>query len=536
MTKSENKVKNNKKVVKKQEKVEKSDKKGNVKSDKKQKRAGAFWLLGVSFVAVGLLLFCQFYFGDSLNENTVFYQNTHINGVDVSGLNRQEASNVVSAKMLEKVDEVNVTLKYDDKIWQFKGSDFEVNPDISQQVLEVLAYGREGNVFEKNKIAKKIKEEGLDYNISYAEILGGLENRIDEISNEINKEPQLAYVSFQPDDEVMFQIKDAQAGEVVDREKLLNDLKHALSESKQVELEIPTNPVLPEGEEEVLSSKIALRSTFSTNYSTSSKQRKENVKLALSKFNGMIVEPDAEISFNQVTGVRSEENGYQKANIIKNGVFVEGSGGGVCQASTTLYNALVLSDVEILEVHHHSLPVSYVPLSTDAMVSEGYADLVFKNTTGSPLYIKTFCDANTVNVQIFGESLPEGECIKLRSELVDIIAHNGDKIVEDTNGEYANQVLYKGEYYRVKYPKEGYETKAYVQYIKDGEVKKEKELRHDYYWPQEGVVVEGKDQIGEGMTIPNSDVKLIPAQKVTQEHLENIRTKFTKTYPASFEA
>ncbi len=532
MNKEKKASKTDKNIEKKQNNKENKDK----KPSKAKKHIGLLWLMGVSFVCVGLLLFCQFYFGDTVNENTVFYDGTTINGIDVSGLNQKQAENVVGAKMLDTLDEVSLTLKYEDRVWKFSGNDFEVNVNIGEQLQEVMSYGREGNIFEKTRLANKIKKEGLDYNISYTKLLAGLDNKIEELAGEINSQGEFSNIEFNPEQEVMFIIQESKNGVEVDKQELISRLDKAFAMSKQVEIEIPVVPVLPEGEKEDLVLDISMRSQFTTDYSTSSVARKSNVKLALSKFNGMIVEPNQEISFNQTTGARSEENGYLKANIINNGVFVEGSGGGVCQASTTLYNALVLSDIEILEVHHHSLPVSYVPLSSDAMVSEGFADLIFKNTTDAPIYIKTFCDDKTANVQIFGVGNKEGETRKIRSELVEIIAHNGDKIVEDVAGEYSSQVLYKGEYTRVKYPKEGYETKAYLQYYLNGELVKEKEIRHDYYWPQDGVVVEGHEKIGYGMTIPESDVKLIPAQKVTDTHLQNVRNKFKTTYPNAYEA
>ncbi len=501
-------------------------------NQEKTKKKGFLWLLGMSFISVGLLLFCQFYFGNTIDDKTVFYDNTRINGIDVSGLNRKEAENLVSTKMLSSINQTKIKLDYQDKSWEFSGNDFEVNADISDKIYDAISFGREGNIIEKTKQANKIKQEGFDYNIAYSQLFSGLDKKLDEINQEIYMPPTNSKIVFNPDEEVMFKVQEAQNGVELDKEKLYSLLDESFSKEKIIQISLPIKPILPEEEKE----NISMRSSFSTDYSTSSKARKSNVKLALSKFNGMIVEPNQEISFNQITGSRNQENGYQKANIIQNGVFVEGSGGGVCQASTTLYNALVLSDVEIEEVHHHSLPVSYVPLSSDAMVSEGFADLVFKNTTDTPLYIKTICNDTLAKVEIYGASLGQGQTRKVRSELVKIIPHNGDKIIQDTNGEYASQILYKGEYVRVKYPKEGYETKAYLQYLENGEVVKEKEIRHDFYWPQDGVVVEGKYDIGNGMTLPESDVKLIPAQNVTETHFENIKNKFKKTYPNAFEA
>ena len=160
------------------------------------------------------------------------------------------------------------------------------------------------------------------------------------------------------------------------------------------------------------------------------------------------------------------------------------------------------------------------------MVSEGYADLVFVNNLDSPIYIKTYGDENNITVEIYGQPLEEGVEIKTRSELVKVLPHSGDKIVEDSEGKYSNKVIYKGEYYRLKYPQEGYESKGYVQYYKNGELTEEKEIRHDFYPAQNGVIVEGCATMEEGMTLPASSVKYINPQKVTKETIENAKRRF----------
>ena len=111
--------------------------------------------------------------------------------------------------------------------------------------------------------------------------------------------------------------------------------------------------------------------------------------MALEKFNGLVINPNEEISFNSITGPHTSENGYKSAIVIYNGEFTDGIGGGICQASTTLYNALLTSGVQINEVHKHTLPIRYVPLALDAMVSEYTADLKFVNTTDYPTFWRT---------------------------------------------------------------------------------------------------------------------------------------------------
>ena len=506
----------------------------NQEKKKDKKKGSFFWLMSVAFIAVGLLLFCQFFFGDAITDETKFYQNTHINGVDVSGLTKAQAKDVIESKMLEKKDEIRLTLTSGDKEWVINGSDFEVATDIENQLTQVIEYGRTGNIFNKKKIENKIKKEGLNVNISYKNILCGMDEKLEEIAEKVDSQAVMASVQFDPNKEEMFTISKAQSGLSVDRDLLESRIDEALQGNLNKVIEIPTKEIMPNVDLEEMIKRIKLRSSFSTKYATSSLERKTNVRKALDAFNGMIVEPNEEVSFNKTTGARTVENGYKKASIIVGGVYVSGAGGGVCQASTTLYNALLLADIDVVQCNHHSLPASYVPLSFDAMVSEGYSDLIFKNNLSSSIYIKTYYNEEEVFVEIYGPEFEEGMEIKTRAELVKVLPHSGDKIVKDAKGEYSDKILYKGEYYRLKYPREGYETKGYIQYYKNGELMEEKLVRHDHYQPQNGVIMEGTEELVEGMTLPASNVKYIPPQKVTKETTESIKRKLEATYPSAY--
>ncbi len=502
---------------------------------KKQKKGKGFaWFIGVSALSVALLLCCQFFFAEAISGNEKFYENTKINGMDVGGMTVAEAENVILTDMLEKRSEIEIELYNKDKSWQLNGNDFEVSNKIQPMVKEVSKFGRTGNFFQNLISEKQIKENGKDFSISYSSILGNLDEKINDIVSEVEQESRSASLVFQPNSEETFCIDKGNNAILVNRDKLNNDLEQALLKSRKVKLEIPIIEIENDVNLEELKQSVVKRSEFSTSYAKSSPDRKNNVKKAIESFNGMIVQPNQTVSFNETTGPRTVENGYKDAHIIVGGVYVDGVGGGVCQASTTLYNALILADVEVLNVNHHSLPASYVPLSFDAMVSGDYSDLVFKNNLETPIYIKTSADNNDVKVEIYGEKFDDGMTIKRRAELVKILPHSGDKVVSDSKGEYSNKILYKGEYHRLKYPREGYESKGYVQYYKNGELVEEKEIRHDFYQPQNGVVMEGVEDPVDGMTIPASDVKIIKPQKVTTASEQAVRTKLEKTNPSEF--
>lgn len=496
------------------------------KTKDKKSRTSLLWLLIVAFIAVSLLLFCQFYFGDAISSKTTFYSNTHINGVDVSGLTKKQANNILITNMTDNKEKLNIILKSEDKTWVIEGNDLGFIGNLEPTLDEVIVYGHEGNIFNKKKIEKKIKQEGLYVNVPFENIYSGMDEKLENIISEIESKPKSAGINFDPNAQIMFTQANSVAGKIVDRDALKSEISSAITTGAIEEIEIPIIEIFPQDDFNEIIDKISLRSTFSTNYSSSSSDRKNNVKLALSKFNGLIVEPDEEISFNKITGPRTKENGYKTAKIIIGGKYVDGVGGGVCQASTTLYNALIRSDIDILQVNHHTLPASYVPLSFDAMVSEGYADLKFKNNLDTPIFIKTICDETTATVEIYGEPLEEGVSIRTKAELVKVLPHGGDDIITDYNGQYEDKVLYKGEYYRLKYPQEGYESKGYIEYVKNGEVIKNKEIRHDKYLPQNGIIVEGSDSLEEGMTLPSNNVKYISPQKVNKDTEKNARAKW----------
>lgn len=233
---------------------------------------------------------------------------------------------------------------------------------------------------------------------------------------------------------------------------------------------------------------IVLKSSFYTSYYNSSDERKSNIKLSAKKLNNTFVDVGAEFSFNDVVGERSEKNGYKIAKVIVNGRFEEGLGGGVCQVSTTLYNAALLAGLKITEYHPHSLPVSYVAPSFDAMVNSGSADLRFINNTHNPVIIKAYADDNRIKIEIMGEK--NGFTIERQSEIVEEIIAPEEITVIDEKGEYSE--LKKGERKVITYSKNGLVSKGIIIKRVNGKVVSKRTLRVDRYKPQTGIIVVGK--------------------------------------------
>jgi len=472
----------------------------------KQKTNKILAILTLITLFITALIIGQFFILDH-NINNILPNGTVINGYNLSGLSIAEASKILTNKFNEKADNFKLTIKDKDKSWIFEKDDFQVNSDI-HTILEASELKQ--NYFtsqeERADLLTQFNKVGGSINVAFNYMFIGLDEKIEEIIKEVEVAPINSTITFTPKNKSLFHITEHSNGIRVDKTALYQDINEQFIASNNVQVDLKFTEEIAsvtKDYNEKLTQKIA---SFSTNVADSTGGRKHNVKLALEKFDGYILEPNKQVSFNEITGPHTLENGYKSATIIYNGEFTDGVGGGVCQASTTLYNALLTSGVEINEVHKHSLPVYYVPFALDAMVNAPTSDLKFTNTTEYPMYIHTYSDSKSVSVEIYS-CKPEYE-YKTRSETIDTIKAGGDKIITDTEGKYSNKVLFKGEYFRLSYSKDGYEAKAYLQKYLNGNLIEEKEIRHEIYQAQKGVVVEGSTPAPDGITPIDTGVKI----------------------------
>lgn len=458
----------------------------------------------ISFLLVAVVI-CQFFILESEDPSTVLNNGTMINGVNVGGLTSAEAEQVIYEVFKKKQDEFSLTLNYLDKTWVFTSQDFKVNSEIHTIIEEAESRNELLNSYNsQTEKLNQLKKEGVSISVAFNYIFVGLDDKIEKIIKEIEVEPVNSEIEFNANNKKSFKITQHKNGLRVNKEKLYFDINEQFNKTNSVVVEIETVEDKAEITTEDNENSTKQISSFTTYVADSTGNRKFNVKKAIEMFNGKVIMPGEEVSFNKVTGPHTTENGYKVATVIYNGQFVDGVGGGVCQASTTIYNALLYADIEILEVHKHTLPVKYVPLGLDAMVSEYVADLKFKNNHDFPIYIKTETDSELVKVILYGKKLPTE--IKTRSEVIKTLPSLPDKVVYDENKEYTDKVLFKGEKYRLTYPREGYEVKCYVEYYSNNQKVSEELIRHEIYQPQSGLIVEGVEDVSAGMNIIKSDV------------------------------
>jgi len=248
-------------------------------------------------------------------------------------------------------------------------------------------------IYQRAEVAKDIKD---DFPEIY-QILKKIEQQVERKAFDGN-------INFDPTAKEKFWVTDAKNGIEMDMALASFEILTALKNKTHTDVIIKTKTVPYKTEKQVLD-KIGLRAEFSTRFDAGNKSRSGNIRRSAECFNGLVVLPGEIISFNKTVGPRTAERGYEEAKIIIDGEFVPGIGGGVCQTSTTLFNAALLSGLTIIESHNHSLPISYVPAGRDAMVSSA-VDLVMQNNTGSTIYIEAGIEnKNKVFFKIHGNKL-----------------------------------------------------------------------------------------------------------------------------------
>ncbi len=212
---------------------------------------------------------------------------------------------------------------------------------------------------------------------------------------------------------------------------------------------------------------------YTTYYDSEVAGRCENIRLAASFIDGITVQAYGEFSFNQTVGERSEKRGFRQAKVIAHGQFVEGIGGGVCQVSTTLYNAALYAGLTVTEYHPHSLAVGYVPPSQDAMVSDG-CDFRFFNPYDFPVRLEMKSGQGALKARVYGEET--GEKWEVSSRLVGRTPPPEPLVVE---GE---------EEKTVREGKWGILSESYLEKYEKGVLVDRKLLRKDSYAPTRGII------------------------------------------------
>ena len=369
-------------------------------------------ILPVAFlaVAIGMLSGMYFQVNAKSNDNRIS-EGIYIESVYVGGMTAEEAE-VALADYVAELNATEFTLTAGDKQIDFSMSEmgFSVtNGDVVQQAMSV---GKTGNLLQRYKDLTDLEQGDLvlelDVSIDRELVTTLLQDNLKKIDTEavnhglIRENGEFIYVPGATGIAVNVEPSAALIEEYVKEEWNREDATVALS------AEITE----PKGSEEELSKVKDILGSYSTNFRTSVAARITNIEVATERINGIVLYPGDVFSVNETILYRNAENGYEMAGSYEGGQTVQSYGGGVCQVSTTLYNAVILAELEIVERQNHSMTVAYVPLAQDAAIAGDYLDFKFKNNQEYPIYLEGYTKGKNLYFNIYGvETRPENRTI-----------------------------------------------------------------------------------------------------------------------------
>ncbi len=351
-------------------------------------------------------------------DENVICGNVWIGTVDVSGMTAKEAGAALEEHR-ESDGAVTVTLEADDGSAQALLSELGLSAeDVDELIQEAVDYGKTGSVFSRYRTQKNLEEEpyvirekfSLDQELTEA-VLN--ERAVPLVQGAVDASIQKTAASFE--------ITAEQEGKAVDVEATIEAVTDYLNdqwEHDDFTMELQTKTDEPEITEEELSTIQDELGSFWTD--AGGGDRWQNLKNGVDKLNGTILMPGETLSVGQTTGPFTAENGYVEAGAYENGQVVSDYGGGICQVSTTLYNAVIYAELEVVERSPHSMTVDYVKPSRDAAIAGDYLDFKFTNSYDTPIYIYgEINDSNQLRFIIYGmETRAENRTVEYESETI----------------------------------------------------------------------------------------------------------------------
>ena len=356
----------------------------------------------------------------------------YIDGLDVSGMTALEAETAVN-QMIEQKLETPIVLKCVD------ANEVIVTPaDLGMEwnnkaiIKEAVSMGKVGNVIERYKFAKDLERENYIMNTTYSYNKSLIQQLVEECTafnqDAIDLELQRSNGAF-----LIVEGKQGKKLDSANAVSMIYDFVMNEWDGSEASLELPVIIEEPRGSKEELAKVKDVLGSYTTSYTTSSAARVANVENGTRLINGVTLYPGETFSMLELVTPFSVANGYFMAGSYLNGLVVDSLGGGICQVSTTLYNAVLRAELEVTQRSNHSMSVAYVPLSADAAIAESAGkDFCFTNNTKYPVYVEGITTPDKqVTFNIYGvETRKAGRSVDYVSEVMESIQPTTENIIQ----------------------------------------------------------------------------------------------------------
>lgn len=410
----------------------------------------------------------------------VYAPGTTIGGISVAGMTEEEAKKAVEKQIADQIPQATVTVTYEKETMTITSEEAGVQADVSgafedakSALVKQTSQSKDAASDESSKKTASSTQK-VDYPVELSFDEKAIQEKIDAFADKVDCDPENATIKAFNSSTGTFTYTEGKNGLKVDRDKLLEQVLTALKENKETKIEAPVEEIAFEKSESDVAGHIQKLGTFST-YSTNTAAGNHNMSLALASINGSVVQPGNTFSFNTATGDTTNGSlGYQQAGAIVGGKSTLQYGGGICQASTTLYGAVARSGLEIVTRYNHTWPSTYVDIGQDATVDYPALDFVFRNNTEYPIYISAGMSGTQLTVTLYGYKPDTWDKISVYSQQTGTIAQPATEYVEDSS-------LAAGTFELYRQGNAGRTATASRVYYKDGQVVKTESLPSSTY-------------------------------------------------------
>lgn len=513
----------------------------------------------ISIILVAILAFSTVFAIININNDKIV-SGVKIKGIDVSGLTEDEAKNKIELIYQEK-NSRDIELKYEDYEASINSELLEINYEIENAVKEAISVGKSNNIFANNynilfaligkkdinvnmsineEIAKqKIEDIGTnlpgaleepDYYIEGSNLiitkgkegikvdtenlLQKIKDKLDNI-NEINDIIEIPVINEKPQDidiqkihdEIYKEVQDAYYTkepftihpEVEGIDFNVEDAKNIISAEDKEEYTIPLTITKPKVTTAQIGSEAFpdVLATFTTRYDASNTDRTTNLRIACQKLNEKVVLAGDTFSYNQALGERTVAAGYRNGKIYENGEVVDGIGGGICQISSTLYNAVLMANMKVTERRNHQFVTSYVPAGRDATVVYGLTDFKFKNTRTYAIKIKASVSNGIATVSIYGIKEENEYTTSFETKTISSIPFTVKYVDDATLSTGTEKVKQNGA--------NGLISETYMIKSLNGKVVSRELLSRDTYSAMQKIILRGTKSVANNTTNNNSN-------------------------------
>lgn len=429
-------------------------------------------VIAVLLIAVALLILANIYTGNTIRKGI------RIEQTDVSWLSKDEAKTRISNSLGDIINKEKMTLLYEDRKWEIKLSEIGYAMKVDEAVQQAYYIGREGSIFQKVYQSMLLSMNGQDLKVeeSYEKVkLKSILKKIKTECDSIEKNAEIAY----NDGKITF-IKE-KLNRSLDIDRNIELIENQLIERNFEDIKLIVEERKPHIVYNDIKDINGIVSYYSTQFNMGDTNRTDNIKLASSRISNRILLPGESFSMNNVLGPRTHENGYKEAPIIFKNELVPGTGGGVCQVSSTLYNSVLLAGLDVIEREHHSMPLNYISPGRDATINEDTIDFRFVNNLENPISLHAEVNGNRLNIRVLGKKREDGVEIKLKTQIIGVYSPKPDEVIVDNNLQAGQKMI---ERKAIK----GLRVILFRESYKNGKLQRREKLTEDYYRPIQGKV------------------------------------------------